>query len=130
MERLTFSYPDDEFSLAFTGSDWVVQDDAGETPADLAQVDTLLRVVELLYAEDFATAEESQGLQFDNPTAFVRVETRSGAANPTTSIRILERDDLSYYVRTPVRTTVFIVNRGLLDLLLVSREQLSSDDGS
>ena len=129
VERLTFSYADDEFSLAFTGSDWVVQDDDGETPADLAQVDTLLRVVELLYAEDFATADESQGLQFDNPAALVRVETRSGATNPTTSIRILERDEQSYYVRTPVRTTVFIVNRGLLDLLLVSREELSSGDG-
>ena len=128
VERLTFSYPDDEFSLTFTGSDWVVEDEAGRTPADLALVDSLLRVVELLYAEGFATAEESQGLPFDNPAASVRIETRSGASNPTTRIRIVERDDLSYYVRTPVRTSVFIVNRGLLDLLLVTRAELSSDD--
>ena len=59
----------------------------------------------------------------------MRIVTRSGATNPTTRIRVLERDDLSYYVKTPVRNTVFLVNRNLLDLLLLSREELSSEDG-
>ena len=85
-------------------------------------------MIEELSAEGFATAEESEGLRFDNPTASVRVVTRSGASNPTTRIRVLERDDLSYYVKTPVRSTVFIVNRDLLDWLLVTREELSSED--
>ena len=129
IETLTFEYPGERFDLTFTGADWVVRDDSGEAPADLAQVDSVLRVVELLFAEGFATAEEAEGLPFDTPTASVRVVTRSGATNPTTRIRVLERDDLSYYVRTPVRSTVFIVNRNLLDLLLLSREELSSEDG-
>ncbi len=128
IETLTFEYPDARFDLTFTGADWVVKDDTGEAPADLALVDSVLRVVELLFAEGFATAEETEGLQFDNPTASLRVVTGSGASNPTTRIRILERDDLSYYVKTPVRSTVFIVNRNLLDLLLVTREELSSED--
>ena len=128
IETLTFEYPGDQFDLKFTGADWVVGDEAGEVPADLARVDSVLRVIELLFAEGFATAEESEGLRFDNPTASVRVVTRSGASNPTTRIRVLERDDLSYYVKTPVRSTVFIVNRNLLDLLLVTREELSSED--
>ena len=102
---------------------------SGEAPADLALVDSVLRVVELLFAEGFATAEEAGDLRFDNPTASVRIATRSGASNPTTRIRVLERDDLSYYVKTPVRNTVFLVNRNLLDLLLLSREELSSEDG-
>ena len=128
IETLTFEYPGDQFDLTFTGADWVVGDEAGEVPADLARVDSVLRVIELLFAEGFATAEESEGLRFDNPTASVRVVTRSGASNPTTRIRVLERDDLSYYVKTPIRSTVFIVNRNLLDLLRLTREELSSED--
>ncbi len=129
IETLTFEYADEQFDLTFTGADWVVRDESGEAPADLALVDSVLRVVELLFAEGFATAEEAEGLRFDNPTASVRIVTRSGATNPTTRIRVLERDDLSYYVKTPVRNTVFLVNRNLLDLLLLSREELSSEDG-
>ena len=102
IETLTFEYPGDQFDLKFTGADWVVGDEAGEVPADLALVDSMLRVIELLFAEGFATAEETEGLQFDNPTASVRIVTKSGASNPTTRIRVLERDDLSYYVKTPV----------------------------
>ena len=129
IETLTFEYPGARFDLTFTGADWVVRDESGETPADLALVDSVLRVIELLYAEGFAASEEAEGLAFDNPTASVRIVTRSGATNPTTRIRVLERDDLSYYVKTPVRNTVFIVNRNLLDLLLLTREELSSGSG-
>ena len=129
IETLTFEYADEQFDLTFTGADWVVRDESGEAPAELARVDSVLRVIELLFAEGFATAEEAEGLRFENPTASVRVVTKSGATYPTTRIRVLERDDLSYYVRTPVRNTVFLVNRNLLDLLLLSREELSSQDG-
>ncbi len=128
VESITFSYPDEEFDLRFSGNDWVVVDESGENPADLVQVDTALRVLELLFAEGFATAEESKGLNFDTPTASVRIVTKTGSSSPTTRLRILERDDLTYYVKTPVRPTVFIVNRNLIDLLLKTKSDLLTED--
>ena len=126
VESVTFTYPDEEFVIRLTDGDWVVADDTQEEPADLIQVDTVLRVLEQVFADGFATEEEAKGLNFDTPTASVRIVTTADASVPTTRLRILIRDDLSYYLKTPGRATVFIVSRNLIDLLLRNRSDFST----
>ncbi len=126
VESVTFTYPDNEFVIRLTDGDWVVADETQEEPADLIQVDTVLRVLELVFADGFAAEEEARGLNFDTPTAMVRIVTTSDASVPTTRLRILRRDDLSYYLKTPARATVFIVDRNLIDLLLRTKNDFST----
>lgn len=126
VESVTFTYPDGEFVIRLTDGDWVVADETLEEPADLLQVDAVLRVLELVFADGFAAEEEVKGLNFDTPTASVRIVTTADASVPTTRLRILRRDDLSYYLKTPTRATVFIVSRNLIDLLLRTRSDFST----
>ena len=126
VESVTFTYPDDEFVISFIDGDWVVADETQEEPANLLQVDTMLRVLEVVFADGFATKEEARGLNFDTPTASVRIVTVADASVPTTRLRILRRDDVSYYLKTPTRSTVFIVGRDLIDLLLRTRSDYST----
>lgn len=127
VESVAFTYPDDEFVVSLEEGDWVLVDEKESEPANLIQIDTMLRSLELLFADGFASEEESRGLDFEGSFASVRIVTASGASVPTTRLRILERDDISYYLKTPARPTIFIVNKNLIDLLLRSKVDFSSE---
>tara|TARA_Y100000310_G_scaffold129508_1_gene128657 strand:+ start:753 stop:1688 length:936 start_codon:yes stop_codon:yes gene_type:complete len=115
---VTFTYPDEEFVLKISEAGWVVSDGTVEVPANLLQVETVLSVLELMVASGFATEEEAENLSFDPPDASVRIETTEDSELPATRIRFLERDAVSYYLRSPAQPTTFIMDREFMDALL------------
>jgi hypothetical protein len=127
VESLTITYPDEQLTLRIGGEgEWVVlSGDGEETRADSALVDQMLSVLEVIVAAGFATDEEATGLRFDSPDATVRVVTKEGAEAPTTSLRILRRDDITYFLRTPTKSSVYIMDAGFVDALLAREADLA-----
>lgn len=124
VESVTFTYPEREFALTLGEGIWLITAAEGQAPADFFAVDGLLSALEVLVAQGFASVTESRDLKFEDADAVLRIVTREGATAPTTSIRFLARDDGSYYVRTPLQPTVFIMAKEAADLVLVGIEDL------
>ena len=117
VESITFTFPDEAFVLRISDGEWVVTDGADEHPADLFELDMVMRSL-VMVASGFADENETKGLKFDSPDLTVSVATRIGATTPSTRIRFLERDENSFYVRVPTQSTVFIVEKLDVDPLL------------
>ena len=113
VEAVTFSYPDEQFILRIIEGQWVIDDGRGALPANPAQVDRLLSILEVLVASGFADDDEAEDLDFNLSDASLRVQTFEGAGAPTTRFRILKRDDVSYYLKTPAQDTTFIIEGAL-----------------
>ena len=113
VESVAFSYPDEQFILKISEGQWVVDDGRGELPANPAQVDRLLSILEVLVASGFAEDDEAEDLDFTVSDASLRVATFEGAGAPTTRFRLLKRDDISYYLKTPAQATTFIIDGAL-----------------
>ena len=124
VESVSFTYPDEEFVLKVSEGDWIVESVIEEAPANFIRVSGILATLNLLLALGFADDDEAKGLKFDVPDASVRVVTRAGSTSPTTRLRFLRRDDSSYYVQTPAKPGVFIVDGSLADRLLLKKEDL------
>lgn len=119
VESITFSYPGEEFNLRLGEGGWVVDDGSTVDTADLFQVSDLLSSLELLIADGFAGEAEADVVDFFGPEAMsVRVVTGPEAQTPTTRLRFVRRDNLSYYVSTPTQATVFITSSQLADTVL------------
>ena len=117
VESITFTYPDEEFVLRVSDGEWVVADGGDEHPADLFQLDTVMRSL-VMIASGFAGEDETKGLDFDPPDLMISVATTPDAATSGTRLRFLKRDDSSFYVKVPTQTTVFIVDSLSVDPLL------------
>jgi len=124
---VTFTYPNDEFELKVNEEGrWVVADASSEAPANLVQVDTILTILELLFASGFATEDEAEALSFDVSDASIRVVTTEESSVPTTRLRFLARDEATVYLSSPAQATTFIMDVRLVSALLLSREQLQA----
>ena len=130
IDRIEFAYPDEEFVLAPGGRGWTVDDGSSIEPANLFVLEGVLRNIERLVAADFATAQEAKGLDFNGPDAIsIRIITAPDALSPTTRVRLLPRDDLSYYAKTPVQSTVFILGNAVTELLLLRAQDIIASGG-
>ena len=128
VESISFVYPDEEFVVKISDDEWVVAKGGEEKPADLFLLNNVLTVLEVVFAGGFADEAEAQELKFDLPDAFVRVVTRKGANTPTTSLRFLEREDGTYYLKTPTKRTVFIMDSIIGRALLLKSEDLIEEE--
>ena len=124
VDSVTFTYPDEEFVLKPEGTDIIVISGAEVQFADPVQVDRVLGSVASLLAIGFVDDEAAKSLEFDSPDAVVRVVTKEGARNPTTRVRLLRREDGSYYARTGARSTVYILSESSAARLLVTKSEL------
>ena len=130
VESVSFTYPNEQFDLKVSGRGWVVAEEGDEErAADVFLVDSVLTSLEVLVASGFATDEEAKDLRFNLPDALVRVRTRERALTPPVSLRFLERDDGSYYLRTGAQPTVFIVDRSFADGLLIRKADFVAAGG-
>ena len=130
IDRIEFAYPDEEFVLAPGGRGWTVDDGSSIEPANLFVLEGVLRNIERLVAADFATAQEAKGLDFNGPDAIsIRIITSPDAISPTTRVRLLRRDDLTYYAKTPVHSTVFILGNAVTELLLLRAQDIIASGG-
>ncbi len=128
--RIEFAYPEEAFVLAPGSRGWDVDDGSTIEPANLFVMEGLLRIIEMLTAGDFATPQETKGLDFNGSDAIsIRIVTAPDAISPTTRVRLLPRDDLSYYARTPVQSTVFILGDTVTDFLLLRAQDIIASGG-
>lgn len=118
IESVAFTYPDEEFDLKVDTGEWLVSFGDEVQPANLFQVDSLLRTLQVLVSSGFASEEETEGLNFPEPDAALRIATFDGAPTPARSLRIIRRDDTSFFVRTFPEPTVFILDGQTADGLL------------
>ena len=120
VESIGFTYPEDEdFTVALTplGSMLISQD--SQEPADNGLVFNMLLALENLpEATGFASEEEIEDLRFDASTPSIVISTLDESGLPTTRLRFIPRDDLSYYVKNPAEGTVYIMDRDLVEFLL------------
>ena len=129
VQSITFTYADEEFVLAIEGGEIVVLSGGEQEFADVFQVERVMQAVEGLLADGFAHEEIVKTLAFDSPDAVVRVVTHEGAESPTTRLRLLRRDDGSYYARTGASPTVYILSERVASQLLISRSELVESGG-
>ena len=130
IDRIEFAYPDEAFVLAPGARGWTVDDGSSLEPANLFILEGVLRNVERLIAGDFATAQEARDLDFNGPDAIsIRIVAKPDAISPTTRVRLLPRDDVSYYAKTPVQSTVFILSNAVTEILLLRAQDLVASGG-
>ena len=110
---IEFAYPDQQFALrrAESGA-WLVHTaDADPQPADVFAINGALAAIEALIASAFAPPDEAEGLDFTGPEGIsIRIITLEDSGFPTTRVRLLPRDDISLYARTPVQPTIYVVD--------------------
>ena len=128
VESVTFTYPQEEFTIRRSDRQWVLDDGTPEGQlAEIFAVQSVLRSLEVFVASGFAPDDEAEGLDFNGPNAIsVRVVTGPDSTFPTTRVRLLPRDDVSVYAKTPVQSTVFIVDLQTASALLLSSLDLTA----
>lgn len=128
VESVTFTYPGEEFTIRRSDRQWVIDDGTPEgTLANIFAVQSVLRSIEVFVASGFATEEEAAGLDFNGPNAFsVQIVTMPDSAFPTSRVRLLPRDQATVYAKTPVQSTVFIMDVQTVTALLLSTADLTA----
>lgn len=130
VESIAFTSPEEEFTVAITPLGSVLISEGGQEPADNGLVLNILLLLENLpEAIGFASEEEMEDLRFDASTPSIVVSTLSESGIPTTRLRFIPRDDLSYYVKNPAERPVYIMDRDLVEFLLMSKEDFALATG-
>ena len=70
----------------------------------------------------------SKALDFDAPDGSVRINTSEESNSPTTRLKLIKKDDESYYVKTPSQSTVFLIQYLLGDFLLMKKSDILVTD--
>ena len=118
---IEYDYPGESFVLSPAERGWVINDGTGFEPANIFAVNAVLSNIEFLQSSAFAPENEVQGLDFNGPDAIsIRIITLPDAQAPTTRVRLLRRDDISFYARTPTQATVFILDQRVVGTLLLT----------
>ena len=108
---IEFDYPDEDFVLRRVERGWLAESADASEPANVFAVNAVLGTLEAFIAAGFAPPNETEGLDFNGPEGIsVRIITTEESGFPTTRVRLLPRDDLSLYAKTPRRPNVFIVD--------------------
>ncbi len=131
VESFAFTYAEEEdFAVAITPLGSVLISEDGQEPADNGVVLNILLVLESLpEATGFASAEEMEDLRFDASTPSIVINTLEESGVPTTRLRFIPRDDLSYYVKNPAESPVYIMDRDLVEFLLKTKEDFALPTG-
>ncbi len=130
VESIAFTSPEGDFAVAMTQLGSVLVSDDGQEPADNGQVLNILLALENLpEATGFASEEEMEDLKFDASTPSIVVSTIEESGVPTTRLRFIPRDALSYYVKNPAESTVFSMDRDLVEFLLKKKEDFALPTG-
>ena len=132
VESIVFSYPDQQFAVSLVeteaGYAWMASRPIEESPgveeveANPYIVQNLLNTFQGLLATGFADDDEADELIFDAATPSIRIQTVEGSTSPTIRLRFLPRDEETSYVKTGSQPTVFVIPRGLAELLLIRQE--------
>lgn len=108
---MEFKYPDEEFSLTFVDTTWVVSSRSETFTADSKKVDQVLNYLGKLRTGDFFTPEEGEEPDWSKPE-FTLVINLKG--NISETIMLWEKPDKAnqYLLKLAKKTTVFVVYKG------------------
>ena len=131
VESIDFTSPEEEdFTVAITPLGSVLISEDGREPADNGQVLNILLALENLpEATGFASEEQMEELRFDAATPSIVINTLRESGIPTTRLRFIPRDDLSYYVKNPAESTVYVMDRDLVEFLLKKKQDFALATG-
>lgn len=130
VESIAFTSPEEDFTIALTPLGSVLISEDGQEPADNGLVLNILLALENLpEATGFASAEEMEDLKFDASTPSIVINTVDESGIPTTRLRFIPRDDISYYVKNPAESTVYIMDRDLVEFLLKRKADFALPTG-
>ena len=117
---IEYEYPGENFVLRRAERGWFVEGADVSEPANVFAMNAVLGTLEGFIASGFAPEQETANLDFTGPGGIsIRIITLEDSGYPTTRVRLLPRDDISLYARTPRRGNVFLIDaRAAAGLLL------------
>ncbi len=80
-----------------------------EGPANLQNISMLLSFMQFMPATGFENGIIAKSLDFDAPDGSIRVNTVEESNSPTTRLKLIKKDERSYYVKIPSQSTVFLI---------------------
>ena len=126
---IEFDYPDEDFVLRRVERGWIAESADASEPANVFAVNAVLGTLEAFIAAGFAPPNETEGLDFNGPGGIsVRIITTEESGFPTTRVRLLPRDDLSLYAKTPRRPNVFIVDARATTSFLLTLDDFTTQN--
>ena len=116
-----------------TDEDWIVTtregDGSGENDgiADTQFMYILIQTISIVPAVGFEEDSIAKTLDFDAPDGSIRINTYRDSGSPTTRIKLLRKDESTYYAKIPSQSTVFIIDGAMAEFFLSRREMIEID---
>ncbi|MXY46266.1 MAG: DUF4340 domain-containing protein [Chloroflexi bacterium] len=130
IEVIEYEYPEGSFVLRRVERGWIVEGADILEPANVFAVNAVLATLEGFIASGFAPEQETENLDFTGPQGIsVRIITNEDLGYPTTRVRLLPRDDLSFYATTPRRPNVFLIGTRAASGLLLTLDDFIAVPG-
>lgn len=124
---IEFEYPEERFALRRVERGWLAESADISEPANVFAMNAVLGTLEGFIASGFAPESETENLDFTAPGSIsVRIVTTEDSGFPTTRIRLLPRDDISLYAKTPRRPNVFLMDARAVAGLLLSLDDFTA----
>ena len=124
---IEFEYPEEQFALRRVERGWLAESADISEPANVFAMNAVLGTLEGFIASGFAPESETENLDFTTPGSIsVRIVTTEDSGFPTTRIRLLPRDDISLYAKTPRRPNVFLMDARAVAGLLLSLDDFTA----
>ena len=133
IESFEFIFPDSRDSykiLKGTDEDWLVTarggsgNGANDGIADTQFMSVLVQTVNIVPALGFEEDSIAKALDFDAPDGALRINTYKDSGTPTTRIKLLRKDESTYYAKIPSQSTVYIIDGAMAEFLLSRREMI------
>jgi len=120
IESIEYEYADETFSVNRLDKGWIIQGISESEPANIFAVNAVLSSLEILISQGFATAEETSNLDFNGPNAIsLRIIPKEDSGYPVSRVRLLPRDESTFYAKTPLHGHIFILSTNVTNTLLL-----------
>lgn len=112
IEKIHFTYRDEEFDLKPFGSVWVVDGDSTQEQANEHKVRDVLRQIQPVEASNLPTPEEVQGLDFSDPDVKIRFTSLPDATADSFNLLFISRGDGGeHYIKVESEPYVYVFSQ-------------------
>ena len=112
IEKIHFTYRDEEFVLKPFGSVWVVDGESTQEQANQDKVRDVLRQIQPVVLSDLPSPEEVQGLDFSDPDVKIMFTSLPDATADSFNLLFIKRgDDGEHYINVEGEPYVYIFSQ-------------------